>query len=92
MKLLIADESAGTLMRFEQAIVLKLAVGTNYGVGIDFEVHCELANGRQLIPGREIAGGNRSADLVYDLAVHGNAAVHVEVEAEDGSGTRTHVY
>ena len=79
-------------MGFEQAVVLELAIGTNDGVGIDFEIDGELSHRGQLVACAEVSGCNRSADLVDDLAVHGNAAVHVEVESEGGFGPAIHLY
>ena len=92
VEFLVADEGAGSLVSFEQAIVFEFAVGANDSVGIDFKVDRELADSGELIAGAEIACCNRSADLVDDLAIYRNSAMHVEMEAERGFGAGVHVY
>lgn len=92
VKFLIADESAGSLVSFEQAIVFELTVRTDNGVGIDFKVDRELTDGGKLIAGNETANSDRSTDLVDNLAIHRNSAMHVEMEAERGFGAGAHMY
>lgn len=92
MKLLVADEGSGALVSFEKPVILEFAVSANDGVRVDLQVDGELPNRGQLIAASEVADGDRSADLIYDLPVYGHAAVHVEVEAEGGFLPGTHVY
>ena len=81
LQLDVGDESAGALMGFEQAAEFELAIGAHDGVGIDFEIDGELADGGELIAGGQRAGGDAAADLVDQLAVDGDAAVQVDGEA-----------
>jgi hypothetical protein len=56
--LFVADESARTLLRIEEALEFQFAVGADDGVGIDGDVDGELPDSRQLVAGFEIAAGN----------------------------------
>ena len=80
--LLIADESSGALMSFEQASEFELAVGSHDRVGIDGEIDGELTNGRELIAGSQRSGGDAGAYLIDELAVDGDASVQIKREAE----------
>src|SRR5580698_4464553 len=80
-------------MSFEQATEFELAVGPHDGVGIDFEIDGELANGGKLVACRQRAGGDAAADLVDQLAVNGDAAVQVDGEPwRRGSVVPSHAY
>src|SRR5437016_6198648 len=46
---LIADERAGSLLGLEHTANFELAIGPHYGVGVDGQVHRDLADGGELI-------------------------------------------
>jgi len=75
------EEGSGALVGGEEAGEFEFAIGADYGVGVDFEVDGELADGGEALAWGEGAGGTAGVDLVDDLAVDGDAGF--EVEAED---------
>jgi len=91
-ELLFADEGSGTLVRFEQAVVLEFAVGANHRVGINLEVDRELPHGGELIARIERTGRDRPAGLVDNLAVNRDAGVKIEVKPEREFWPGVHMY
>src|SRR4051812_26591355 len=60
LHLLITDKRAGPLLGLEGAADFELAVGPHYGIGVDGQVHRDLADRGELIsanerPGRDAA-------------------------------------
>ena len=72
-----SDERPRPLLGFEDVLDLELLVGLVDRVEVDLELDGEGPDGRELIADLEVAGGDAVADLIYDLAVEGNAAFRV---------------
>ena len=81
-RFLVADECSRALLGFEQAAEFELAIGAHHGVGIDGEIDGKLADRRQLIAGRQGAGGDTRPDLIDELAIDRDAAMKIEAEVE----------
>ncbi len=64
-------EGAPTACGGDDVIAFQLLVGPGHGIGIEFEVVCELANRRQGFAGREFTAQDRVLDLLNDLLVGG---------------------
>src|SRR4051794_33284630 len=61
------DERADAAARLDDAGALELGVDAHYRVGIDAEIDCELAHGRQLLADRKSTGGNGGAQTAIEL-------------------------
>ena len=83
---LLSDKGAGALLGVEDAADFHFAIGTHDGVGVDLEIYGDLTDGGELIAWDEEAGGDGSLDLVDELAVERDAALHVEAEGERDAG------
>jgi len=75
-----ADESAGALAQFQEALMFELVVRLGDGVGADDELFGEGADARKLIAVLERAGFGSVTDLLHQLEVEGLAAYWGEFE------------
>ena len=94
-RFLFADERPGSLVSFELPGEFEFLVRPDDGIRINRKIDGKLADSGELVSHDEGSGCNRATDLVDDLAVDGNAALEVEVEAEGvfaGSGHRRNQY
>src|SRR5581483_9151004 len=80
VRLAVADESSGPLLRIENAADFKLPVRTDHGIGIDRQIDCHLSYSRKLVARCKRSGRNGAGDLIDDLPVRRNAARKVQPE------------
>ncbi len=79
---LLSNKGAGALLGVENAADFHFAIGTHHGVGIDLEIDGNLSDRGELIARDQEARGNGGLDLVDELAVEGNATLHIEAESK----------
>ena len=63
------DERTDTALGFDHASPFELGVDPGNGVGVDLQIHRQLANGRQLVARAQAAGGDRRAQATFELRV-----------------------
>jgi hypothetical protein len=66
-----SDYCPKTRLHFKEALGYKFADHFMRGVGVDFQILAEGANGRESLPGSHIAGEDGFLGCVYDLLVNG---------------------
>jgi hypothetical protein len=79
---LLRHEGARTLLRVEDPANFHFAIRAHNGVGVDLEIDGHLAHGWKLIPSQQGSRRNSGLNLINELAVKGNAAVHIQTEGE----------
>jgi hypothetical protein len=79
---LLRHKSARTLLRVEDAANFHFAIRAHHCVGVDLEINGHLAHGRKLIPSQQGSRRNSGLNLIDELAVEGDAAVHIQTEGE----------
>jgi len=78
----IGHEGPGTLLGVHDAPELHLPVSPDDGVGVDFQVHGELPNGGQPVPGSQVAPSDGEVHRLDDLPVQGNAALRIDGDCQ----------
>jgi hypothetical protein len=81
----MANEGPRALLGLQNPSDFKFTIRANHCVGIDREIYCQLANGRQLIASVKRACRNSAHDLIDDLAVDGYPAPLVQSKLEGRS-------
>src|SRR5688572_32255969 len=87
-----ADERADAAARLEDARAFELRVDARDRVGVDAQFDGELADGRQLVAGREPAGGNgraqgRSEEHTSELQSQSNLVCRLLLEKKKNTHT-----
>src|SRR5690348_7493351 len=73
----LGNKRAGALLRVENAAQLHLAVRARNGVGINRQLDCDAADGRELVARTKQPGRGGGLDLVDKLAIDRHATVLV---------------
>ena len=78
----LGDKGSGAGTNFEKAGVNEAGDDFMGGVGIDFELSAESADGGKFVAGTELAGDDGFRGSVDDLLVDGSAGFEVHVERD----------